>query len=944
VNGVRRPASTYRLQLTPTFGFREAAAVVPYLAELAITDLYLSPPFAAAPSSEHGYDIVDHNQFRPELGGDEGYQLLCRAAAEHGLGQLLDFVPNHMGIGPANSWWMDVLENGPSSVHAQYFDIDWLPSKEALENKVLVPILGDQYGEVLERGELHLCRDGGAFLLAYWEHRFPIAPRQVPRILTHRLDELKQRLGESDVHLQELQSICTALDKLAPRSEVDTEKVAERAREKEVAKRRLAALCEASDEIREFVDENVRQFNGTPGDPHSFDLLDQLLDAQAYRLSYWRVAGEEINYRRFFDINSLAAIRMEDEHVFAAAHELTFRLVAEGRITGLRIDHPDGLYAPASYFRRLQEHSPRRPLYVVVEKILEGRERLPDSWNVDGTTGYEFLGCVNGLFVDPRGRQPFDEIYQRFLGERVDFAEQVYRTKKLIMDSSMAGEIRMLAHRLDRISESDRRTRDFTLGQLESALVEYVACLPIYRTYVSTGRADEPEVDARDRGYIEATLRRARRRSPAMNASVFRFLSEVLLLETADEERREFVRKLQQVTGPVTAKAIEDTTFYIHHRLVSLNEVGSDPTQFGVSVESFHEMSQYRLERWPGSLNATTTHDTKRGEDTRLRINALSEIPDEWGVRLERWRDLNAGFKTELDGAVMPDANDEMLIYQTLVGAWPDTGRPVTGQPARPDTGRAGFSERMVHYLEKAAREAKVHTSWMSPDETYESAAGRFVRGVLGHQPFLDDFCPFQRRVARAARYSSLSQVLLKVGAPGVTDVYQGAELWDLSLVDPDNRRPVDFTARRQMLRQLRQRLEQDRRALLREVIAGIEDGRAKLLLLSEGLRLRRADRALFLEGEYLPLAVEGEDAAHVVAFARRRNGRCLICVAPRLWLTLLARANGGAIPWRGAVRLPDGLRVRYTDHLSGGVRLPDGLLPLQELLSDFPVALLRSF
>jgi (1->4)-alpha-D-glucan 1-alpha-D-glucosylmutase len=950
VSRARIPASTYRLQLTPRFGFRDAARLVPYLAELGITDVYLSPIFAATIGSEHGYDTVDHNQLREELGGDEGFAELCGAARAEGLGMLLDFVPNHMGIGPANAWWMDVLENGPSSLHAAYFDVDWKPAKQALENKVLVPVLGDQYGAVLERGELRLLREGGTFLLAYFEHRFPIAPRQVPRLVGHRLPELTARLGESDPQLQELQSILTALEKLAPRSEVDPDKMAERAREKEVAKRRLAALFAASATIRDFIDENLRIFNGTAGQPRSFDLLDQLLDAQAYRLADWRVAGEEINYRRFFDINSLAAIRMEDERVFTEAHKLTFQLIAEGRITGLRIDHPDGLHSPSEYFRRLQQRAPRRPLYVIVEKILEGPEPMPESWDVDGTTGYEFLACVNGLFVDTGAKEGFESIYRRFIGEALDPVELIYRSKKLIMGSSMAGEIRMLSQRLDRISESNRRTRDFTLGQLESALVEYIACLPIYRTYVCAGGYDAPGggagagalpvIDERDRRYVQATLARARRRSPAMNASVFHFLRDVLLLVDADDERREFMHKLQQVTGPVTAKAVEDTAFYVYLRLVSLNEVGGDPTLFGVAPAAFHELAKKRLHRWPGSLNTTSTHDTKRGEDTRLRIDALSEIPVEWERRLGRWRQLSTPLKTEVDGAPAPDANDELLLYQTLIGIWPEDD-----EAALPWT---SFTDRSVKYMLKAVREAKVHTSWTAPDEAYEAATAKFVTELLGSKTFLDEMRPLARRVALAARLSSLSQVLLKVGAPGVADVYQGAELWDLSLVDPDNRRPVDFQRRRALLGELRRRLQDGdaaRLQLAREVAApsALADGRAKLLLLSESLRLRRARRALFLEGEYLPLAVEGEHAGHVVAFGRHLGVERVVCVAPRLWLSLLPQWNGGGPRWRGAVRLPDKLQGGYVDHVTGRTGTGGDRLPLSELLGDFPVALLRS-
>jgi (1->4)-alpha-D-glucan 1-alpha-D-glucosylmutase len=931
---VRRvPASTYRLQLTPSFGFRDAAAIVPYLHELGITDVYLSPPFAAAPGSSHGYDVVDHNTLRPELGGDEGYELLCRAIADAGMGQLVDFVPNHMGIGPENPWWVDLLENGPSSVHAPYFDVDWSPLKRELANKVLVPVLGDQFGEVLERGELVLTREGGAFFIKYWEHAFPVAPRHVPSVIGHRLDELRAALGAADVHVQELESIINALAKLAPRDEVEPAKVAERAREKEVAKRRLAALFDASPATREHIDDNVRLFNGTPGDPASFDLLEQLLDVQAYRLAHWRVAGEEINYRRFFDVNSLAAIRMEDERVFADTHRLVFRLIAEGKVTGLRIDHPDGLYAPAEYFRRLQEAHPG--LYVLAEKILEGGERMPRAWAVAGSTGYELLNLVNGLFVDERNGDTCEATYQALSGRRQRWDDLVYETKRALMRGSMASELNMLGHRLNRLSEANRRTRDFTGSALTAALVEYVARLPVYRTYIASGA----ELDPRDERCIESTIRAARRGLRELNPSIFDFLRSLLLLERPSVDGLEFVRKLQQVTGPVTAKAIEDTACYVYARLVSLNEVGGDPRRFGVSPAQFHAAMLERRRDWPGSLNATATHDTKRGEDTRLRIDALSEIPGEWEERLRLWIELAAPARVEVDGERAPDANDELLIFQTLVGTYPHADRP-----------NDEYRMRVGAYVQKALREAKVHTSWTNPDEAYERAALAFVDALLRSPRFLDELEPFARRVAAAARVSSLAQTALKCVAPGVPDVYQGCELWDLSLVDPDNRRPVDFALRRRMLGELARRLgdgAEARLALAREVTAGLAhgDARAKLWLLHEALRLRRAHPELLHEGEYVPLAVEGEHAAHAVALARVRGDERLVCVVPRLVLQLFDRAARGAasgIAWRGRVPLPSSLRGPLRNVVTGQRVTPrEGGITLGELFADFPVALL---
>jgi (1->4)-alpha-D-glucan 1-alpha-D-glucosylmutase len=927
---MRRPASTYRLQLTPSFGFRDAAALLPYLRELGITDVYLSPPFAAARGSSHGYDVVDPNALRAELGGEAAFGELCAGLRELGLGLIVDFVANHMGVGPENPWWMDVLENGPSSVYAPYFDIDWKPVKSELEQKVLVPVLADQYGEVLERGELQLVRDGGSFLLAYWEHRFPIAPRAVPRLLVHGLSQLTAELGANDLHLQELLSIVTALEKLAPRHEVDPAAVEERAREKEVAKRRLAALFDESARIRRFVDDNLRLYNGTPGDPRSFDLLHELLEHQAYRLAHWRVAGEEINYRRFFDIDSLAAIRMEDDRVFDETHRLVLRLVREGKLSGLRVDHPDGLYTPSTYFARLKASGVP---YVIVEKVLERDERMP-AWPVDGSTGYEFLGCVNGLFVDRAHERAFDDLYARFCGGVVRFDELILACKLTLMRTSMASELNLLSHRLNRLSETDRRTRDFTLDALSAALVEYIAHLPVYRTYVET--TDEASIDPRDRRTIEHTLDAARAAARELEPSIFDFLRDLLLCRRPTPEAIELVRKLQQVSGPVTAKAIEDTAFYRYHRLISLNEVGSDPRTFGTEPAELHRLNQERLERWPGSLSATSTHDTKRAEDVRVRISALSEIPVEWEQRIHRWADLNQPHRSLVGGAPAPDSNDELLVYQTLVGTFPDEGE-VTDE----------YRSRISSYLLKAVKEAKRHSSWTRPNEPYEVALTRFAHGALSSRPFLDDFLPFQRRIAQAARLSSLAQVALKLASPGVADVYQGCELWDLSLVDPDNRRPVDFRRRARLLEQIVQRLsegEAARHALAREVSSpeALPDGRAKLLLLREGLRLRREHAALLLAGRYRPLLVDGPLARHVVAFERSHEQEHLLCIVPRLCLSLVDHAAGQPIAWRGKLLLPEDLRGSFVDVVSGKRFAPrDAKLSLSELFADFPVALL---
>lgn len=718
----RLPLSTYRLQFNRSFQFSNACRLIPYLNTLGITDCYTSSYLKAVPGSQHGYDMVDPTTFNPEVGTEEEYQTFVETLRSHGMGQVLDVVANHMGIGKScNPWWLDVLENGPSSPYSSFFDIDWRPVKAELKDKVLLPILGDQYGTVLENQEIRLAYEEGAFFIRYYDHQLPIAPRSYNRILSRHLDSLLEAHGSADPHLQEMQSIITALNYLPLRSEQDTQRVIERYREKEIIKKRLAALVRESPVIAPFLEENLRQFNGKRGDPKSFDLLDLLLDDQAYRLASWQVAAEEINYRRFFDINELAAIRMEDPIVFEKVHPLIFRLLETGSVTGLRIDHVDGLYDPKDYLQKLQgwaranlasERTFEKPLYVIVEKILGRGEVLPDEWPVDGTTGYDFLNLLNGLFVDPDSERAFDNLYARFIGKRLSFEDLIYEKKKLIMEASMASEINVLGHQLNLLSEKNRRARDFTLNSLTHAIREIIACFPVYRTYV-TGNPEE--VTERDRAYIRLAVARAKRRNPAVSGLVFDFLRDLLLLKYAEhlsEEDRQaqhrFVMKFQQTTSPVTAKGIEDTAFYIYNRLLSLNEVGGDPEQFGVDLKTFHDRMGERQARWPHALSATATHDTKRGEDVRARINVLSEMPQAWQISLTSWAKLNKTKKRLVEEKPAPGRNEEYFLYQTLIGVWPFN--PLE------DAGYRIFCDRIQVYMLKAVREAKVHTSWISPN------------------------------------------------------------------------------------------------------------------------------------------------------------------------------------------------------------------------------------
>jgi (1->4)-alpha-D-glucan 1-alpha-D-glucosylmutase len=945
----RVPISTYRLQLNKQFTFRDARAVVGYLHALGISDAYASSYLAAVPGSLHGYDVADPTRLNPEVGTGEDYDAWIADLHAHGMGHLLDVVPNHMGIAKsANPWWLDVLENGPSSRYARYFDIDWHPIKTELTDRILIPILGDQYGAVLERGELALDFDAGAFVVRYYDDVLPIAPDTYAGILAPRLDGwLEAHAGDADA--DELQSILTAASHLPPRTTRDADAIATRAREKEIVKRRLGALAEASGAVRALIDESLKIFTGNPEQPRSFDRLDGLLNEQSYRLAYWRVASEEINYRRFFDINQLAALRMEDPAVFDDVHRFALELVDRGAATGLRIDHVDGLYAPEEYLARLQRCA-SRPLYVVVEKILATGEPLPE-WPVHGTTGYEFAAVVNGLFVDGRSERALTDLYHRIVHDPAltSFADLAYHSKKQVMHETMSGDINALGRQLNRFSERNRHFRDFTLYSLISTLKEIIASFPVYRTYVTPG---EP-VALRDRRYIEQAVQRAKRRA-SPTSMVFDFIERLLLKQTTVatreecEERARFIGKFQQTTSPVAAKGIEDTALYRYNRLLSLNEVGGDPARFGVAPEAVHAWMRERQQRWPAALSATATHDTKRGEDVRARLNVLSEIPGAWKAAVARWRAVNRRHKTMIGDRLAPDANEEYFLYQTLIGAWPfETGGAAMQK----------FRERILEYLRKALREAKVHTSWLSPDEEYERAVCRFAESILDGRrgsPFLHAFLPLQARVAEIGVYNSLSQVVIKIAAPGVPDFYQGAELWDLNLVDPDNRRPVDYTVRRAALDDIRAGDGDGDSSLARARLDARADGRVKLLVTARALAARTAARELFERGDYLPLPTRGARHDCVFAFARRFEDRVAIACVPRLVAMLAPDGStppiGRAVWGDTRIDLPRGtgapLPCGYRDVLTGTRIDADDEggargLAAAAVFQHFPVALL---
>jgi (1->4)-alpha-D-glucan 1-alpha-D-glucosylmutase len=988
----RIPVSTYRVQLNRNFGFADAREIVHYLHDLGISDIYASPYFATKKGSLHGYDIVNPNMLNPEVGTEEEYNAFVDELQKYGMGQILDIVPNHMCIESGdNLWWMDVLENGPSSLYADYFDIEWEPVKAELKDKVLLPILGAQYGNVLEKGEIKLVFENGAFFIYYYDNKFPVIPKTYLNILRHRLDDLESALPPDNPGLVELLSVITALTHLPPYTETDPEKVDERYREKEIIKKRLSDLYGKSPEIKSFLDENLRLFNGTAENPSSFDLLDELLRMQAYRLSYWRVATEEINYRRFFDINGLAALRVENPMVFKAAHQLTIKLIGEGKVTGLRVDHPDGLYNPAEYFRTLQRHcflhtrlnysqqlreevnlppekeelearvlqqyremlyaDPQfKPFYVVGEKILIKDERMPDDWNIFSTTGYVFLNTLNGIFVKAENVKAFDSIYSRFIRTRLYFQDILYENKKLIMQVAMASEVNMLGHYLDRLSEKNRHTRDFTLNSLTSAILEVIAFFPVYRTYIS-----ESGVNDRDRRYIELAVSKAKKKNPAISGSIFDFLKDVLLLNfpgdfTEAEQRAglDFVMRFQQITGPVMAKGVEDTVFYVYNRLISLNEVGGSPERFGTNLDTFHGKNIERMKYWPHALITTSTHDTKRSEDVRARINVLSEIPGEWRRSLISWARFNRKKKPVVEGMRVPERNEEYLLYQTLTGAWPVNISDKTEYEA--------FRKRIKDYMLKAVREAKVNTSWINPDTIYEDALMVFIDAIMNDNPnnlFLKDFRPFREKVSGYGMFNSLSQTLLKIASPGVPDFYQGSETWNYRLVDPDNREPVDYSLRMEMLEELKRRESgTPLHELARDLTINRGNGQIKLYLTYKALNYRSINRDLFERGEYMPLEVMGEKRDNVCAFVRRTGNAKAVVVVPRFFTQLVPGPGDlplGEAVWKDSfVVIPTdepgaGYRNIFTaESLTARYHNDANALLLSEVLGNFPVAMLE--
>jgi (1->4)-alpha-D-glucan 1-alpha-D-glucosylmutase len=908
---LRIPSATYRLQFNRDFRFADARVLVSYLHKLGISDLYASPVFKAQPGSAHGYDIIDPTKLNPELGTEEEFEALAEGLRRHDMGLLLDIVPNHMAATVSNPWWADVLENGRDSLYAPFFDIEWDAHPEG---RIVLPILDAPLDTVLHRGGLRLTLDEYGFAIRYHETRLPVSPRSIAAILS-ALPRPPERLA-------------SVLDSI--RSGQPMEQL----------KRALWRLHERDPEVRRFMDAATDAFNGRDARP-----LRRLLGQQAYELTYWREGVRRLNYRRFFDVSALVAVRVEDPAVFRATHDVIVRLAREGKITGLRVDHIDGLRDPLEYLQRLQESlSPTGPpFYIVVEKILLDHEELPEEWPVAGTTGYEFANVVNALFVDSRGLEALDRTYRRFTGSRHSFSDVVHQQKKKATADLFVGELGDLGRRLASLAGEEKP--GLRADDCAEAIMEVSACLSIYRTYMRRSG-----VSARDRAYVEDALGRARKRNPALAGGAIRFLRRVLLLDFPSSlpahQRQlwlEFVTQWQQFTGPVTAKGLEDTALYNHNRLASLNDVGGDPGGAHVfnAVERFHQHSAKTLKRRPHTLNATSTHDTKRSEDVRARIDVLSEMPLAWARRLNRWSRMNLGKRRSANGRAVPDPHEEALLYQTLVGAWPFQAEAV------PE-----FRERLKAYVIKAAREAKVNTSWLDRDGRYEGALMSFVEAVLDPSQagqFLDDFHRFQQRIACCGALNSLCQTLIKITAPGVPDFYQGTELWDFSLVDPDNRRPVNFAERSRLLEDVIEYEAEDTRALLRRLLATWRSGQLKMYLTAKALTFRTSRAELFRCGDYIPLNAIGEKREQVVAFARAGHGEWAVVAAPRLAATLCSSRRPWVSPaaWEDtALPLPPRTPKQWVNILTGEIVTASRTgsarsLECRALFSRFPVALL---
>lgn len=946
------PSATYRLQFNRNFRFADATQILDSLHELGITHIYASPILGSRRGSEHGYDATDPTRIDPDLGSEEDFFAFQDELRKRGMGIVLDIVPNHMAASSENPWWMDVLENGSGSVYASYFDIDWHPGPRSLDGKILLPVLGQPFGEILDSGELQLVLRRNKFFIQYHESLFPLSPKSYRHVLIHRIDKLKESLPESSPAYGEYVGILDSLAGLFRSESNVTESPADKRLKFEGIRGRLGQVVQTSDEIGKFLQTNMDEFNGTPGDPASYRLLEALLSEQYYKLAHWQNVNESINYRRFFTITDLIGVRVEDPAVFEATHYMILRIAARHDSVGLRIDHVDGLRDPEGYLQKLRDklrenrqQERKTNSFLLVEKILSPNEQLPESWPVDGTTGYDFLNFVNGIFVYRGNAAALEQIYGRFVGKEWSFEEVALEKKRLVMNGILGVEMRALGRQLAELAGDDRYARELSRPDLFSALMETTACLTVYRTY-----AHNLGLQENDRLILERAIEKARASKPHLAPAGFDFLRDVLLLEAPPhvlprqrEARLAFVMRWQQFTSPIMAKGVEDTALYVYYPLLSLNEVGGSarPSAAPAKEEFFHFLKQ-RQQRWPHGMNATTTHDTKRSEDVRARISVLSEIPEQWEAHLNRWAELNAVHKTDVGGQNAPDANEEYYLYQTLLGTYPANGNP-------PDS----LLQRLQDHVVKATREASVHTRWTRPNIKHEQALSKFVESVLDshrNQAFVADFRDLHELVSFFGMINSLSQALLKITCPGVPDFYQGSEFWDLRLVDPDNRRPIDFACWTDPLNQLEQEERRDPVEIATELLAHWPDGQVKLWLTYKALQFRADHLDLFGEGEFEPLRTSGLRADRTICFLRRHGDDFALVIVP-CWLAQ-AQCRPGTIPspefWGDTAillpALPLAWRSVLTSERVGCTGSNDGAhLKVGEVLRYFPVGLLTA-
>ena len=880
----RIPTSTYRLQYHAGFRFDDAAAIATYLADLGISHVYSSPYLQAAPGSTHGYDIVDHLHVNEELGGQDAHERFSLKLGACGLGQVLDIVPNHMSLARGNRYWWDVLENGPSSRFATWFDIDWHPVEVKLQNKVLVPILGDQYGRALANKQIKVVRDGNQFQVHYADHAFPVAPRSLAIVLA-----IAAGFSSSDT----LNFLGDSYARLPAPEATNREEAAARHRDKVVLNTMLDRLCAEEPAVCTAIERALEELNS------NIEFLDDFLNHQSYRLAYWKTADQELGYRRFFDVNTLVGLRIEREHVFEETHLLIIDWLKRGVLDGVRVDHPDGLRDPMQYFDRLRKRAP--DAWIVGEKILAPGELLRETWPIEGTTGYDFLNVCNGLLINPDGLTELTKIYASFTGDPTDFHAIAHEKKVNVAQEGLGSDVNRLASLFVEICEYNRDRRDYTRAEIRRAIREVAACFRVYRTYVV---ADRNEITDEDRRLIAQAIACAKDRRQDVDGGLFDFMGDVLTLRATGRLEGEFVQRFQQFTSPVMAKGVEDTAFYCFNRLTSLNEVGADPARNGLTPEDFHAYCETMQRTHPASMTTLSTHDTKRSDDVRARLAVLTEMTRRFNSALTRWARINQQFQS----TGFHHRSVEYFYYQTLIGAWPIT------------------ADRAQAYMEKAMREAKLQTSWTNNNKDFEDGMRSFIECTLQHQPFLDDLEQFVARIKEPGRINSLTQTLLKYTAPGVPDLYQGGELWDHSLVDPDNRRPVDYDLRRKLLAELAHLTPA-------EILARSDDGLPKLLTIHRALQLRKSRPQSFgAEAAYQRLPVSGSKAAHVIAFSRSPDGTPDICtIAPRLIVTL-----GGS--WSDTtVDLPPGA---WRNELTGATH-PAGRTKIQALLKEFPIALL---